>query len=435
MSNPRYLLPTPQYLHPSMQAEIITIGDEILIGQIVDTNSAWMAQQLVGIGISVKQISSIADRAEEIRNALLLASKNVDVILITGGLGPTNDDVTKVTLASYFGVGMHIDESVLHHVEHIFSRTNKPLLPQNRKQAEVLDNAEVLFNKSGTAPGMYISHQGCHYFIMPGVPTEMIYLMENEVLPRLQALPGRDALVNKSILTAGIGESFLALQLADIENSLPPHIRLAYLPAFGQVRLRLSAVGKNGDELAKELNSYTRRIKECVGEHIFSEDDVPLEAALLAFLKANKAKVCTAESCTGGHIAQMLTQIAGSSAAFEGGVVAYTNALKQQLLQVDATILERYGAVSEQTVRAMATGAKKHMKTDYAIATTGIAGPDGGTEANPVGTVWIAIAGKTKTIAKRFQFGQRRWGVIERASINAFILLFRLLREESVLCP
>lgn len=415
----------------TMHAEIITIGDEILIGQIVDTNSAWMAQQLVEIGIEVKQITSIADHAADIQHALVLAAERADIILMTGGLGPTNDDVTKLTLANYFDSGMHIDERVLAHVTAIFNRVNKPMLPRNEKQAEVLDIAEVLFNATGTAPGMYIHHHQKHYFIMPGVPAEMNYLMEQEVLPKLKELPGRNSLVNKSILTAGIGESFLASRLELIEISLPDHIHLAYLPAFGQVRLRLSGIGKDKDKLTKEVDHYANCIKERVGNHVFAEDDVTLEESLLAFLVKNKAKVCTAESCTGGHIAHLLTQIPGSSAAFEGGVVTYTNALKHHLLGVPQTLLDTYGAVSKEMVVAMAEGAKEALKTDYAIATTGVAGPDGGTEINPVGTVWIGVVGKTKTLAKRFQFGNRRKGVIERASINAFILLFTVLREES----
>ncbi len=414
-----------------MLAEIVTIGDEILIGQIVDTNSSWMARQLIEIGIEVKQLSSIADRSDDIQRALALASARADIILITGGLGPTNDDVTKSTLADYFGSEMHTDEAVLKHVAEIFSRANKSLLALNEKQAEVLDVAEVLFNKVGTAPGMYIQHAENHYFIMPGVPSEMKYLMEYEVLPKLRSLPGREVLVNRSILTAGIGESFLALQLKSIERSLPEHIRLAYLPAFGQVRLRLSGAGKNKDRLIEEVDRYAESIKSCLGDHVFAEDDTTLEEALLTFLVHHHAKVCTAESCTGGYIAHLLTQVPGSSAAFEGGVVSYTNALKEQLLGVETATLDQYGAVSEQTVSAMAIGAKKQLNTDYAIATTGVAGPDGGTDENPIGTVWVGIAGKTKIIVKRFQFGNERMGIIERASINALILLFKLLREEN----
>lgn len=413
-----------------MYAEIITIGDEILIGQIVDSNSAWMAQQLNEIGIEVKQISSISDQIQDIKSALALASKRVDIILVTGGLGPTNDDLTREALASYFQSGTHINKEVLSHIENLFSKRNTPLLEVNLKQAEVLDIAQVLYNKAGTAPGMYIQSKGKHFVIMPGVPFEMMYLMEKEVIPLLEKLPAREVLVHKSLLTAGIGESSLALQIADIEKSLPSYMHLAYLPSFGEVRLRLSAKGKSKFELIEQVDHFVNLIKNEVPDNWFAEDKVTLEEALLNYLIYHKLTLSTAESCTGGNIGHLITSIPGSSKAYEGGIIAYSNKIKINFLDVPEDIIKNHGAVSEATVIAMAEGAKRKFKTDYAIATTGIAGPDGGTEAKPVGMVWVGVAGETKTIARHFQFDSMRIKTIEQASKNSLILLFKLLFEE-----
>lgn len=413
-----------------MYAEIITIGDEILIGQIVDSNSAWIAQQLNEIGIEVKQISSISDQIEDIKNALALASKRADIILVTGGLGPTNDDLTREALASYFQCGTHINEEVLSHIESLFSSRNRPLLEVNKKQAEVLDIAQVLYNKAGTAPGMYIQSEGKHFVIMPGVPFEMMYLMENEVIPLFSKLPAREVLVHKSLLTAGIGESSLALQIADIEKSLPSYMHLAYLPSFGEVRLRLSAKGKSKSELIEQVDHFVDLIKNEVPDNWFAEDKVTLEEALLNYLIYHKLTLSTAESCTGGNIGHLITSIPGSSKAYEGGVIAYSNTIKVNFLGVPENTLRNHGAVSEATVIAMAEGAKRKFNTDYAIATTGIAGPSGGSEEKPVGTVWVGVAGKTKTLTRHFQFDNMRTKTIERASKNSLILLFKLLFEE-----
>lgn len=414
-----------------MYAELITIGDEILIGQIVDSNSAWMAQQLNEIGIEVKQITSVADKIEDIKNALSLAVLRADILIMTGGLGPTNDDLTRDALAEYFGSERHIDETVLAHIKTLVSANNKPLLAVNQKQAEVLDIAEVLFNEAGTAPGMYIQEQGKHFFVLPGVPSEMQYLMTAEVIPRLSNFPSPDVLVHKSILTAGIGESSLAMQLSMIENSLPDSIQLAYLPSFGEVRLRLSAKGKNKTELVEKVKFFIDLIKDKIPDNCFAEDEETLEEALIRYLGKKNLTLSTAESCTGGNIAHLLTLVAGSSAVFSGGVVAYTNAVKEKVLGVPPQVLEVFTAISEETVKAMAEGIKEQLDTDYAIATTGIAGPTGGSIENPVGTVWIGIAGKTKTIAQRFSFDSIRSRTIERGSKNALILLFKLLYDEN----
>lgn len=414
-----------------MYAELITIGDEILIGQIVDSNSAWMAEQLNDIGIEVKQITSVSDKIGDINNALSLAVLRADIIIMTGGLGPTNDDLTREALAEFFNSERHIDATVLAHIETLFSKSNRPLLELNTKQAYVLDIAEVLFNKAGTAPGMYIQEKSKHFFVLPGVPSEMKYLMTAEVIPRLSNFPTPDVFVHKSILTAGIGESSLAMEMSGIEKSLPDFIQLAYLPSFGEVRLRLSAKGKNKTELLEKVKYFTDLIKEKIPNNYFSENGETLEEAMIQYLAEQKLTLSTAESCTGGHIAHLLTLVPGSSAVFMGGVVAYTNAVKEKILCVPKQVLEEFTAVSEQTVIAMAEGIKKQLNTDYAIATTGIAGPTGGTIENPVGTVWIGISGKTKTIVQRFNFDGIRSRTIQRSSKNALILLFRLLYEEN----
>ncbi|WP_262249173.1 competence/damage-inducible protein A [Parapedobacter soli] len=414
-----------------MQAEIITIGDEILIGQIIDTNSAWMAQQLNAIGIHVKQVSSVADHPADIIVALTLASGRAELVFITGGLGPTKDDVTKQTLAVYFGCGLRRDPDVLAHVESIFSRNGRPMLEMNRRQADVLDKSEVLFNEMGTAPGMWITHKGKPYIIMPGVPFEMEHVMHERVLPRLRNLEGRQALWHHTLLTAGIGESFLAEKIADIEDALPPHIHLAYLPKPGLVRLRLTATGENLASLKDETQAIADQFKERLGDHFLADEDTKLEVLIRDFMQQRGLLLATAESCTGGNIARLITALPGSSAMFEGGAVTYSNAVKQSLLGVKAETLDTHGAVSEQTVREMALGAQACFHVDYAIAVSGIAGPDGGTPEKPVGLVWIAVAGKTGVVAHQFVFGHDRAINIQRSSVEALFMLWRLLNRES----
>lgn len=415
-----------------MTAEIITIGDEILIGQIVDTNSAWIAQQLNRIGIALVQITSIADQGDAIRQALSSATSRADIILCTGGLGPTKDDVTKQTLATYFNTTLVRDVDVLAHVESIFKKFNRPMLEVNNRQADVLANARVLHNETGTAPGMWIEENEKIYIIMPGVPTEMKYLMQNEVLPKLQGLPNQYAISHRSILTAGIGESFLAEKLHSFEEDLPPHIHLAYLPKFGQVRLRLTGSSLMEQALEKEMEAYSSTLMELVKPYFVGEGDVLLEQQLLTRLKNHQLSLSTAESCTGGYLSHLITSLPGSSAVFKGGVVSYSNELKEQVLGVQASTLAAYGAVSEQVALEMALGAQKNFKTDYSMAITGIAGPDGGTDDKPVGTVWIAVAGKEGAKAKLFNFGKIRLPNIERSAANALVMLFYLLKEELV---
>ena len=413
-----------------MLAELITIGDEILIGQIVDTNSAWMAQKLNLAGIKVKQITSVSDEKQHILNALKEASKRADIILITGGLGPTNDDITKKTLAEYFNVGFRIDNDALENVKQIFSRYKSPMLESNTRQAEVLENCTTLLNVNGTAPGMWIESGGKIYVSMPGVPFEMMYLMEELVIPRIKESFKLESIVHHTILTAGIGESMLAEKISVVEESLPAHIALAYLPKLGVVRLRLSGRGAEVQVLKKEIALYATRIVELIREFVVIEADVPLEKAILDMMESMNLTLSTAESCTGGYISHLLTQQAGSSKVFLGGAVSYSNDLKCTMLSVSEETLYEFGAVSEETVLEMANGANANFKSDYAISVSGVAGPDGGTEEKPVGTVWVAIAGQKKTISKKFHFGNKRVQNIERSAINALFLLFKLVKEE-----
>ncbi|QXU43758.1 competence/damage-inducible protein A [Pedobacter sp. D749] len=412
-----------------MLAEIITIGDEILIGQIVDTNSAWMAKQLNLIGVSVKQITSVSDDEQHILEALELAEKRADLILITGGLGPTKDDITKKTLARYFNMGFRNDPGALEMVRQIFEKYKRPLLDINIQQANVPDGCEVIVNKNGTAPCMWFEQNNTIFVSMPGVPYEMMYLMDDEILPRITSRFKLPFIVHKTILTANIGESFLAKEIEEIEDSLPAHIKLAYLPKLGQVRLRLSAKGDNEAELNKEVEVYAKQIISKVNKFVVTDEDIPLEKAILNLMKSKGLTLSTAESCTGGYIAHLITQHAGSSSVYWGGAVAYAYELKESILGVKESTLNSFGAVSEQTVTEMAEGAIKHFKTDYAIAVSGIAGPGGGTEDKPVGTVWIAISSKNKTVAKVFNFSNKRIQNIERSAASALAMLLNLLKE------
>lgn len=412
-----------------MLAEIITIGDEILIGQIVDTNSAWMAHELNKIGIRIKQISSVSDDRQHILKALSEAKERADIILITGGLGPTKDDITKKTIADYFGVKLIENKDALENVTNIFARYNRPLLEVNKMQALVPENCEVLLNKNGTAPGMWFKVDGKIYISMPGVPHEMMYMMEDAVIPKLKSSLKLPVIIHKTILTVGEGESFLADRIADIEDALPAHIKLAYLPKLGQVRLRLSGYGENEAELQAEVNQYAAKIIERVGNVVAAEEDIPIEKAILNYMEAKGLTLSLAESCTGGYISHLITQHAGSSKVFFGGAVSYSYELKESILGVKAATLAEFGAVSKETATEMVEGALAHFKSDYAIAVTGIAGPDGGTIDKPVGTVWIAVANRSKAVVKKLTFGNKRKQNIERSAVSALNMLNTLLHE------
>lgn len=413
-----------------MIAEIITIGDEILIGQIVDTNSAWMAQKLNLAGIKIKQITSISDDRNDILNTLHQASQRADIILITGGLGPTKDDITKKTLAEYFQTGLRTDLDALENVKQIFARYKVAVSEINKKQAEVLENCTILLNKNGTAPGMWVEENQKIYVSMPGVPFEMMYMMEDLVIPKIKDKFKLPNIYHHTILTAGIGESILAEKISDIEDSLPDHLKLAYLPRLGMVRLRLSGSGPDANSLNNEILAFSKKIIDQIREYVIIESDTALEKAILDFMQSKKLTLATAESCTGGYISHLITQHPGSSKVFLGGAVSYSNQLKVSMLGVSEQTLLNFGAVSEETVKEMATGAQYKYNSDYSISVSGIAGPDGGNTEKPVGTVWVAVSGKSKTLTKKYIFGSKRAQNIERASISALTLLFKLLKEE-----
>jgi nicotinamide-nucleotide amidase len=413
-----------------MIAEIITIGDEILIGQIVDTNSAWMAQQLNLAGIKVKQITSVSDDRQHILDTLHQASQRADIILITGGLGPTKDDITNKTLAEYFKTGFRTDQDALENVKQIFARYQVEVSEINKKQAEVLENCSILLNKNGTAPGMWIENNNKIYVSMPGVPFEMMYMMEDLVIPKIKESFNLSNIYHHTILTAGIGESILAEKIASIEDSLPKAIKLAYLPKLGMVRLRLSGSGENANSLISQIKNIANQIVERVKDYVIIESDTAIEKVILDLMETKKLTLSLAESCTGGYISHLITQHAGSSKVFLGAAVSYSNQLKMSMLGVAEHSLSQFGAVSEEIVIEMAKGAQLKYNSDYSISVSGIAGPDGGSAQKPVGTVWIAVSGKNKIITKKYTFGNKRAQNIERASISALTLLFKLLKEE-----
>ncbi|MDX9880510.1 MAG: competence/damage-inducible protein A [Prolixibacteraceae bacterium] len=414
-----------------MKAEIITIGDEILIGQIVDTNSAWISEQLNLYGIEVYQITSVHDSREHILAAIDSARKNADLVLMTGGLGPTRDDITKHTLCEYFGTRLVLDEEVLSRVQDMLTRRGVQINQLNRDQALVPESCKVIPNGTGTAPGMWFEKDDTIFVSMPGVPFEMMYMMENEILPRLQRTGKTKSIYHKTVLTQGLPESMLAETIEQWENSLPSFIRLAYLPSNLMVKLRLSAYGTDVGFLKAEVEKQIEVLKTIIPDYIFGYNDETLAGVVGKMLTRLGCTLSTAESCTGGNIAHFITSNPGSSAYFKGSVVAYSNEIKKQLLNVEQQSLEKYGAVSEQVACEMAAGVKKQMGTDYAVSTTGIAGPDGGTEEKPVGTVWIAVAGKNGVMTKKFSFWHNRERNILRSTQSALNLLRRIIIEEN----
>ena len=392
-------------------ASIITIGDELLIGQVIDTNSAWIAGELNQIGILLKHRIAVGDNREDILEALETEGKKSKIVIITGGLGPTADDITKPVLCEYFGGKMILHEPTLAHIREIFEKVLKrPMIERNQKQAEVPDVCTVLMNEQGTAPGMLFEKNGVWYISLPGVPHEMKWLMQEKVLPMLSEKFSGGVVVHRTLLTAGLGESFLAEMIQDIELSLPAHIKLAYLPNYGMVRLRLSGWGNDVTSLTEEIVTFFSLLKERVKDYLIIDEDIPLERAIGKLLVSQKATVATAESCTGGYIAHLLTSHAGASAFFKGSVICYDNEIKKQLLGVTEDCLQQFGAVSSPTVEQMASAVRELLQVDYALAVSGIMGPDGGSPEKPLGLVWVAIAGPkgVKTQELRFRFTRKR---------------------------
>jgi nicotinamide-nucleotide amidase len=410
-----------------MKAAIITIGDELLIGQTIDTNSAWIGSELSKSGFDVYRIISVHDRREDIIYALNEAKGKADVVVITGGLGPTSDDITKQTLCQYFNTRLVTNLEVLGMIEEMMRHRNYVINENNRRQAEVPESCTVLKNGMGTAPGMWFEKAGTIFISMPGVPYEMKYIMTEHVLPELNKRFTSQIIIHRNIMTYGTFEAKLAEILAGFEARLSKEIKLAYLPASGIIKLRLTATGKERPHLEKVLNDTATDLYKIIPEFIYGENEETLEMVIGKILIAKKKTVCTAESCTGGEIAHMITSIQGSSAYYKGSVVAYANSAKTELLDVPKDLIEKYGAVSEEVVRAMAIGAKNRLKTDFAVATSGIAGPDGGTEEKPVGTIWMAVASENEVIAEKRVFGNERINNIRRFSLAALNLLRKQL--------
>ncbi|MEM6320307.1 MAG: competence/damage-inducible protein A [Bacteroidota bacterium] len=412
-----------------MNVNIITIGDEILIGQIIDTNSAWMGQQLNLVGAKINAIHSVSDTRTAIIDGLDHALKTADVVLMTGGLGPTKDDITKKTIADYLGTTMVFHDPTWERIQGLFKRWGRSTTPAHKEQSFMPANAQILFNKMGTAPGMWFEKDGKVIVSMPGVPYEMKYLMEFEVIPRLvKHFPGKP-IAHRTILTVGEGESRIAAKLAAIEETLPSCVKLAYLPNLGNVRLRLSAIAENGEDIESILTEKVEAIKGVIPELIYGYDTTKLEEAIGQLLSERDLTLATAESCTGGFLAHKITSISGSSAYFKGSVIAYANEVKMNQLGVESSTLEEHGAVSEPTVRQMVSGVVRALNTDIGVATSGIAGPGGGTPEKPVGTIWLAVGNKDQVKTLKLQIGKDRLRNIQYTAVQALNLIRQFVLE------
>ncbi len=397
---------------------IVTIGDELLIGQTIDTNSAWIASALNKIGINIEKRIAIGDNWNQIWDCLEKENQDNSLVLITGGLGPTSDDITKPLLCKFFNGKMIVDEAALANVKNIFENILKrPLLERNLKQAEVPDTCNVIQNARGTAPGMWFEKNNTIFVSMPGVPHEMKGMMTNYVIPELKNRFELKPIIHRTLLTAGIGESFLADMLVDFEKNLSEHIKLAYLPNYGMVRLRLSASMEQSDE--NTIDKNFKQLKEIVKDYLVADKDISIQEAISVVFSEKKMTLSVAESCTGGYISHLITSIPGSSSFFLGGVVSYANEVKRDILDVPQELIEKYGAVSIQTVEKMAEGVRKKTGSDIALATSGIMGPGGGSDEKPVGYVCVAMSTAVKTISTTFQFRFDRTRNIELTAVQA----------------
>jgi nicotinamide-nucleotide amidase len=406
-----------------MKAEIITIGDELLIGQTIDTNSAWIGAELSKSGFDIVRKTSVHDDYEDIMEILRQVTGKADVVIITGGLGPTSDDITKKVLCDFFSSRMVVNKDVLATVEEMMQRRGIPVNENNRRQAEVPEACRVLINARGTAPGMWFEKGGTIFVSLPGIPYEMEYIMTEHVIPQLNRRFSSQVIIHRNIMTYGAPEAKLAERLTEFEKALPGNVKLAYLPRYGMIKLRLTATGGERVLLEKSLKEQVRMLFEVIPDLIYADNEESLEMTIGRLLKKKKQSLCTAESCTGGKIASLITSIAGSSEYYKGSVIAYDNAVKKDVLKVPVDLIQRYGAVSEQVVIRMAEGARRLLKTDYSVATSGIAGPDGGTEDKPAGTLWIAVSSAKGTVAEKHQFVQDRVTNINRFAYAALNLL------------
>ncbi len=412
-----------------MIASIVTIGDEILIGQIVDTNSSWIAQKLNEIGVRIHKKISAADIQNSIEEAIEFAQLGSDVIIITGGLGATKDDITKKTLADIFGLELYFHQETYDRMEGFFTKVGRTVSELNKKSCLMPSGAIILNNDKGLAPAMWIKKNDKIYISLPGVPFEMQHLIEDRVIPKLKNIAQISPIVHRTLLTAGEGETAIAEKLDDFENKLPPHIKLAYLPSLGMVRLRLTALGFTEELLEKELDTYEKKLVAILGNVVFGYGEDNLPNAIGNLLKNKNLKMGTVESCTGGNIAHLITMNPGASSYFWGSIVSYDNSVKTNLIGVDKTILQTHGAVSESTVKAMVTGGLNKIGVDIVLATSGIMGPDGGSDEKPVGTVWIAVGNQNKTVATKIFMNRGRDKNIEYSSMVALNMLRKFLLE------
>lgn len=411
-----------------IKATIITIGDELLIGQTVDTNSAWMARRLNQAGIWVRKRVAISDDPEDIFTTLETESREPDIVLITGGLGPTDDDKTKAVLCRFFGTALVLDDEILAHIESRIAGHNTALLERNRQQAMIPDKCKPLFNPRGTAPGLWFEKGNKVFVAMPGIPYEMEGLMEKEVLPRLLRHFTFPAILHRTVMTAGVPEAVLAEKLSDLEQSLPPSVSLAYLPGNGILKLRLTARGNVKQRVSNELDQYGTALENTIPEAIIAREDTSLQELVGKALKQNDWTVATAESCTGGYIAHLLTSVSGSAAYFRGAMVTYTYDLKHNLLGVSNDILQEKGAVSEEVVKAMVTGVVAKLDTDVGIAVSGLMGPQGA-EGKPVGRVWIAVGTKGFLLTRKLDLRYNREKNIEMTANYALLLLLEWINN------
>ncbi|MCU0472498.1 MAG: competence/damage-inducible protein A [Bacteroidales bacterium] len=413
-----------------MKAQIITIGDELLIGQTIDTNSAWIGAEMSRLGFDVWRKLSVHDKREDILESLKESSGKSDVILITGGLGPTSDDITKQTLCEFFNTRLIVNYEVLSMIEEMMRRRNFTMNENNRRQAEVPESCRVLRNGAGTAPGMWFEKEGIIFISMPGVPHEMKYIMTEHVLPELRKRFTSQVIIHRNIMTYGAPEARLAELLKGFEVSLPEETKLAYLPAAGIIKLRLTATGSDRKFLNGLINEQVSNLYKTIPDLIYAENEESFEIVIGKLLKEKGKTISTCESCTGGRIAEMITSVPGSSKYFKGSVIAYDNSVKTELLGVPQNLIDKYGAVSEQVVIKMAEGVRRLLKTDIAVATSGIAGPDGGTDSKPVGTIWISVISEKGTTSEKLVFGSDRITNINRFSVAALNLVRKQILSE-----
>jgi len=415
----------------TIKATILTIGEEILYGHILDTNANFISNALSEIGIKVVMHLSVGDTYEDILDALKISDGRSDVVLMTGGLGPTNDDITKKCLSDYFGSPIKLNQQVLDDLAAYFKKRGFPFTKSNQQQAWLPEKAKIIANEMGTAPGMWFEKDGKIFVSLPGVPHEMKYLVTEKIIPRLTEIFDSSIIYHKLIMTAGLGESWLSEKIAPWEKSLPEWMSLAYLPSYGQVKLRITARGHNRQELIDQVATYQASLREYIDKYMYGEDGETIQEALGKVLRARKQTLSVAESCTGGYISHLVTGVAGASDYYQGGVIAYSNDIKMKLLDVSQETLDQHGAVSEETVKEMAKGVCKRYNTDYGIASSGIAGPGGGTPEKPVGTVWIAVCDPNGTVTRKLTILKDRMSNIKYASVAALVMFWQRLTENN----